>query len=70
MIYRVNYTYAAPNGALRSGANIQAANDAEEAKRLVREQLIGKFRFLNVTGATVYNTDQAELELPTTNKKK
>lgn len=69
MIYRVNYTYAAPNGALRSGAHLTEATDPDNAKTIVREQLAGKLRFLNVTNATEYKPDQHELNL-TANKKK
>lgn len=65
--FRVNYSYAAPNGALRSGAMIIDAPDADTAQRTTRESLIGKLKYLKVNGATPYDPDQHELAL---NKKK
>lgn len=70
MLFKVNYTYAAPNGALRSGANIQDAPDADTAKTTVRQLLAGKLRYLNVHSALPYETDQQELNLTTQQKKK
>lgn len=67
-VFKVTYTYAAPTGALRSGSHIIEAEDAEQAKSSVRQQQIGKLRYLNVTGATPYAPDQ--IEMPLSNKKK
>lgn len=70
MIYRVNYSYAAPNGALRSGAHLTQAETVEEAKAAVRDILVGKLRYLNITGATIWEPNQNELNLPQAPKKK
>lgn len=61
--FKVSYQYAAPTGALRTGAVITEASDADGAISAVRSTLIGKLRFLKVTGATPYDPDQHELPL-------
>lgn len=70
MIYKVSYSYAAPNGALRSGAHIIEAPDANSAKAFVRDILVGKLRFLSINSATLYKTEQQELDMTPATKKK
>ena len=65
--FKVNYQYASPTGAFRSGSLILDALDADTAIAQARASLIGKLKHVKVTGATLYNPDQ--LELPITKKK-
>lgn len=59
--YRVNYSYAAPTGQLRTGAVIIQSIDADTAIQTVREMLIGKLKFLKVQTSSQYHADQPDI---------